>query len=384
MLPGTQRLIDFYERTESLATMHAKLRKGVLPRAEELAWPDEPFKSQFLRVMSDMEMARFCRRHPKLMSPLFDRMIQMVGEFEHEVMKAQQEQEMKQQQSQQQQSPPSGSSGQDEDESQEDEDGEGGMSDSAQEQMQDLEEMLEELQDQQGNTNAEQGEQDGQKKEIQIGMTEVDVAREDDFDKGEQVDSEMESRKDDIARELMSEFKDEWGKAMEVLEEAGEALDDVDGLIDGPEGFDLSLSVWKNRGWKEVEDLRKMLEDLKELRELVRSLGRGGGRGPIRLAPQEVRPAAPSRHASAAPPARPAPGNNPGGLPVTRTAGVVAEVAARRREVRAAARGDEGAVQERGAVPDASVRGGAHGRRMAQGHRSPWQRGRRRRGRPAK
>lgn len=38
-----------------------------------------------------------------------------------------------------------------------------------------------------------------------------------------------------------------------------------------------------------MSGLRELLENLKELRELVRSLGRGGGRGPIRRAPKEVR-----------------------------------------------------------------------------------------------
>ena len=59
--------------------------------------------------------------------------------------------------------------------------------------------------------------------------------------------------------------------------------------MDGPEGFDSSLSVWQSTGWAEVESLRKKLEDLPELRELVRQLGRSGGIGPLRRAPQEVR-----------------------------------------------------------------------------------------------
>ena len=60
--------------------------------------------------------------------------------------------------------------------------------------------------------------------------------------------------------------------------------------MDGPEGFDSSLSVWQSTGWAEVESLRKKLEDLPELRELVRQLGRSGGVGPLRRAPEEVKP----------------------------------------------------------------------------------------------
>lgn len=59
-------------------------------------------------------------------------------------------------------------------------------------------------------------------------------------------------------------------------------------LLDGKQGFDSSTSVWQQTGWAEVDNLRKKLENLKELRDLVRQLGRAGGKGPLRMAPQEV------------------------------------------------------------------------------------------------
>ncbi len=61
------------------------------------------------------------------------------------------------------------------------------------------------------------------------------------------------------------------------------------GMLEGQEGFDLTKGTWQRNGWRELDDLRKKLENLKELRELVRSLGRGGGKGPLRRAPEEVR-----------------------------------------------------------------------------------------------
>ena len=69
--------------------------------------------------------------------------------------------------------------------------------------------------------------------------------------------------------------------------------------MDGPQGFDQSQGLWEARGWAQVEELRKKLERLTELRELVRSLGRAGGRGPKRRAPEEVRTAKKFRPASA-------------------------------------------------------------------------------------
>lgn len=55
-------------------------------------------------------------------------------------------------------------------------------------------------------------------------------------------------------------------------------------------GYDMSHALWKNDGWREMRELRKKLENLKELRELVRNLGRASGKGPKRRAPEEVHP----------------------------------------------------------------------------------------------
>ena len=52
-----------------------------------------------------MEMPRFCRKHPKLMAPLFDKMVDMVGKFEGKLLEQQSraEQERQKQERQQQQ-----------------------------------------------------------------------------------------------------------------------------------------------------------------------------------------------------------------------------------------------------------------------------------------
>ena len=59
-------------------------------------------------------------------------------------------------------------------------------------------------------------------------------------------------------------------------------------LMEGPVGYDLSHALWKADGWKEMRELRKKLEGLKELRDLVRALGRASGKGPKRRAPEEA------------------------------------------------------------------------------------------------
>ena len=47
-------------------------------------------------------------------------------------------------------------------------------------------------------------------------------------------------------------------------------------------------NMWRRKGWAAMDQMREKLEALKELRDLVRSLGRGGGWGPLRRAPVQV------------------------------------------------------------------------------------------------
>ena len=46
--------------------------------------------------------------------------------------------------------------------------------------------------------------------------------------------------------------------------------------------------MWRRKGWAAMDQMREKLEGLKELRDLVRSLGRGGGWGPLRRAPVQA------------------------------------------------------------------------------------------------
>jgi hypothetical protein len=48
-----------------------------------------------------------------------------------------------------------------------------------------------------------------------------------------------------------------------------------------------TATLRQQSGWQELDSLRKKLEELRELRDLVRSLGRGAGRGPLRRAPRQ-------------------------------------------------------------------------------------------------
>jgi hypothetical protein len=51
----------------------------VLPKAGEVDWPQEPFRSQFLDVLKRLEMARFTRKHPKLLQSLMLQFLELVN-----------------------------------------------------------------------------------------------------------------------------------------------------------------------------------------------------------------------------------------------------------------------------------------------------------------
>ena len=91
------------------------------------------------------------------------------------------------------------------------------------------------------------------------------------------------------AEALSAAIVQQWGPPLETLSRAGKAFEGLEGLLGGgaggAAGFDLGSGMWRRKGWGEMDSMRSKLEHLKELRDLVRSLGRGGGWGPLRRAP---------------------------------------------------------------------------------------------------
>lgn len=86
------------------------------------------------------------------------------------------------------------------------------------------------------------------------------------------------------AVEAARSLYEKWEPAAAALDRAGRAFEGLEALLGG-EGFGVSgeaARLWQREGWGALDDLRQRLERLKELRDLVRSLGRGGGWGPLR------------------------------------------------------------------------------------------------------
>lgn len=88
-------------------------------------------------------------------------------------------------------------------------------------------------------------------------------------DDGEMSDA-MAELAEKLADDLVNAFEEKMSPIVDSLEAAAGHLGDLDELLDGQKGWDLSASVWQKSGWKEFKDLRKKLENLRELRDLVR------------------------------------------------------------------------------------------------------------------
>ena len=86
------------------------------------------------------------------------------------------------------------------------------------------------------------------------------------------------------ARELVRKLVHEWNKPIDAMKKAGKAFSGFEELL-ASGNFALDGNIWNRKGWEKMDELREKLEHVKELRDLVRQLGRGGGWGPLRRAP---------------------------------------------------------------------------------------------------
>ncbi|WIA19969.1 hypothetical protein OEZ85_005847 [Tetradesmus obliquus] len=289
-LPGTTGIAELRQRAEDLTTWKISLQRGVLPEPEQVNWPVEPFKTKFIDALRALEMPRFTRRYPVVLETLMKQMLAMVHDFELKLLEAEAKQKQQQRPPPQQQAQPSQQGQQqdepgDQDQEQQGEEGQEGGAEQSQELTQEmLEEALKDSMNQQG----QQGQQGG--KQIQIGLEEMEgkQAGKGDEQTNEEADEALAQEIEKAAEQIVSAFEQGMQEVMENLEKAQLAFDDLSELLEGEEGFALSQGTWQRDGWRELDDLRKKLENLKELRELVRSLGRSGGKGPLRKAPEEL------------------------------------------------------------------------------------------------
>ncbi|GIL90546.1 hypothetical protein Vretifemale_18190 [Volvox reticuliferus] len=303
-LPGTRGMMDLRTRADDLATWKLALQKGTLPRMDQVEWPQEPFRSKFADALRNLEMPRFTRRYPAVLDTLIKQMLSLAYEFEEKLATAEKQQQQQQQQQRQQQMPQP-NQGQEQDQQQQQQT-ESQMASAAggagseqpqpppnqQQPMQqeiseeELQKMMQQAIEQaQQNLPSEQ-QQNGKRLQLQIKMQDMEGENRDSKPSPEQ--QALESQLERIADDIVRQFEADMSQVMENLEAGEMAFDDLNALLDGDEGFDLTRGVWRRTGWRELSTLREVLEKVPELRELVRQLGRGGGRGPLRRAAEEL------------------------------------------------------------------------------------------------
>ena len=245
------------------------LARGLLPDAS-LEWPeDETFRTALIEALGDLDMARFTRRFPPVLDTLMKNVLDILCVYERDREDEDATPEL----------PPTEPR---DSETANDGEGEGDARGSGAGES-DEEEGEGEARSQAGGRGGAGEETDGSDN-----VDEFDVGMDGDDGANEAMERAKEKNKEIVSR-LMEEFKEQWEPAMDKLDKAAKAFEglDLDDLADGPEGFDLTRGLWQQTGWKELDSLRKKLQDLKELRDMVRSLGRGSGRGPLRRAPRQ-------------------------------------------------------------------------------------------------
>ena len=288
-LPSTSGNVDALRScAEGIDDWKASLARGLLP-SSETKWPDDPvFREALLDALGDLDMARFTRQFPPVLDTLMKNILDILYVYEQQKVDEDGEEDDMPNAPQQD---GGGSSENGEDGEPEDGDPEGDGGGGGDEGDDDAEGA--EGNSPGGGGGSENGD-DGDGNQTDVADIDFSMEGEKDGDDGDDAarDAAREAareRNKELVRELMEDFKSDWEPAVDKLDKAAKAFEglDLDDLAEGPDGFDITKGLWQQTGWKELDSLRKKLEELRELRDLVRSLGRGAGRGPLRRAPRQ-------------------------------------------------------------------------------------------------
>lgn len=302
-LAGTTGPVDLDTRARALAAWKARLRVGALPDPGAAPWPDARLGAALVSALQSLDLPRFCRRHPALLDALIMQVLGVVAEFEKRLAEA--EAGMDEQAGPPPPPPPperrpgepgeadpdapAGEGGTRLSDAPPPEDGAAGGAEGQTEP--DWEAAASDaLKASAGGGPRRPEGQDT----LQLGLdSEVqDVPDPKDPDGSALTPTKEDANKAaaaEIAAALADEFEAEWRPVADSLGDAEAAFEDLSELVDGPRGFDTSHALWRDdAGWREVAGLSAKLEQLKELRDLIRSLGRSAGKGPLRRAPAQV------------------------------------------------------------------------------------------------
>ena len=302
-LAGTTGPVALDERARALSAWKARLRVGALPDPGA-PWPDAKLSGALVAALQTLDLPRFCRRHPGLLDALLMQVLGVVAEYEKRVAEA--EAGLDEDAGPPPPPPPPPPERRPGEAGEADPDapaGEGGTTASdapppnedaaggaAGEEEEDWEAAAAEaMQASAGGTGPPRPPRGQDTLQLALDSDEVTASPDPAAATPTDEAANRAAAADQIAADLAEQFEAEWRPVAESLGDAEAAFEDLSGLVDGPRGFDTAHALWRDdAGWREVASLSAKLEQLRELRDLVRSLGRAAGKGPLRRAPAQV------------------------------------------------------------------------------------------------
>ena len=223
------------------------------------AWPREPFRGTLVQALNEVGMARFTRKHPNLADSLLRNILDVYTQFELE-RRMNENEEFEPEPDTPREGPSQGGSN--------DADG-AGESDAGTD---------ENARDDSPGGNEGGGAAEADASDAEGSNDDVDFDM--DSSEGAQTENPREAMAKKRAEELIDQLKEQWEPVAESLEAAEDALGndveiDWEDLVTEKGFDDNSRGLWRHTGWAEMASLREKLEELRELRDLIRTLGRG-------------------------------------------------------------------------------------------------------------
>jgi len=235
------------QRVQGIMAWRRALLDGHLPNEKHIDWPNQPALGKILSVLGQLDIARFCQQQTELTDHLLLEVCEAVSQFE----KIQGEQFNKHF-----------------------------------EELKRLEEQRKREQIRQNNLRK----QSARKSKVVKNFKEIkelstdEPSKEQNFDMPslslkldaetlEQLQKEALRLAGENAADLTSEqFLQGWQERARIWHELAEVFDELGSLLG--RGWDLSQGVLASQGWLEMVRLRKLLEQIPQLKELVRTLGK--------------------------------------------------------------------------------------------------------------
>lgn len=253
------------QNAQGVVRMEELLLEGLLP-GEDLQWPVEPLKSRIMRNMARMKLQTFAKQYKPVRETLLKDLLETLLAFELHRRGLHQEEEDNEQ------------------------DGDTSMFSSSGVK----EEAVDFTQTEQYKKwleKRQKSEEEAAARAAKQAQADAELAFTSEQVLGWWDNLQYDGPEEEVvlANAMADKFYERWSPAMEALEKASRAFDFMEELLGGADGsFELQSNMWRRNAWKEMDKLRRTLENCRQLRDLVRSLGRSAGWGPLRRSPTQV------------------------------------------------------------------------------------------------